>query len=47
MSVYEFPGIDQIPAKFIKSRGSNICSQIHKLINYIWNKEELPEQWEE
>ena len=22
-----------------------ICSEIHKLIYSIWNKEELPEQW--
>jgi len=22
-------------------------SEIHKLINYIWNKEEVPQQWKE
>jgi len=24
-----------------------ICSEIHKLIISIWNKEELPEEWKE
>jgi hypothetical protein len=24
-----------------------LLSVIHKLINYIWNKEELPDQWKE
>ena len=24
-----------------------ICSEIHKLINLIWDKEELPEEWKE
>jgi large-conductance mechanosensitive channel len=24
-----------------------ICSEIHKLINSIWNKGESPEQWKE
>jgi hypothetical protein len=24
-----------------------LCSQINKLINSIWNKEELPKQWKE
>jgi hypothetical protein len=38
---YKSPGIGQIPAEFIKAAGSKICSEIHKLINSIWNKEEL------
>jgi hypothetical protein len=41
---YKSPGIDQIPAELIKAGGSKICSEIHKLINCVWNKEELPEQ---
>jgi hypothetical protein len=24
----------------------SICSEIHKLINYVWNKEELDEEQE-
>jgi hypothetical protein len=41
---YKSPGIDQIPAELIKAGGSKICSEIHKLIISIWNKEELPDQ---
>jgi hypothetical protein len=41
------PGIDQIPAEFTKVEGRKIRSGIHKGINSIWNKEELPEDWEE
>jgi len=31
----------------IKAGGRTIYSEIHKLINSIWNKENLPEQWKE
>jgi hypothetical protein len=41
------PGIDQIPAELIKAEGRTIRSESHKLINSIWNKVELPEQWKE
>ena len=41
------PGIDQIPAELTKARDRTICSEIHKLIISIWNKEELPEEWKE
>jgi hypothetical protein len=40
---YKSPGIDQIPAELIHT----LRSEIHKLINCIWDKEELPEQWKE
>jgi hypothetical protein len=40
-------GIDQIPAELIKAGGRTIFSALHKLTNSIWNKEELPEQWNE
>jgi mannosyltransferase OCH1-like enzyme len=39
------PGIDSIRAELIKAGGRTFHSEIHKLINSIWNKEELPEQW--
>jgi hypothetical protein len=41
---YKSPGTssDEIPAKLIQAGG-----KIHKLINSIWNKEELPDQWKE
>jgi hypothetical protein len=37
-------GIDQIPAELIKAVGRTIRYEIYKLIIYIWNKEELPEE---
>jgi len=45
---HKSPGIDQILAELMKAGGRTICCEIHKLvINYIWNKEELPEEWKE
>jgi hypothetical protein len=44
---YKSPGTDQILAKLIKAGGEILCSEIHKLIPSIWNKEELPQQWKE
>ena len=41
------PGFDQIPKVLIKSESRTIHSEIHKLINSIRNKEELPEEWKE
>jgi hypothetical protein len=37
----------QIPAKLIQAVGEILHSKIHKLINSIWNKEKLPDQWKE
>jgi hypothetical protein len=44
---YKSPGSDQIPAELFQARGNTLRSEIHKLINCIWNKEELPEQWKQ
>jgi hypothetical protein len=44
---YESPSIDQIPAELIQEGGNAQRSEIHKLINCVWNEEELPEQWKE
>jgi hypothetical protein len=44
---YKSPGIDQILAELIQAGGLTLRSEIHKLINCIWNEEELPEQWKE
>jgi hypothetical protein len=40
---YNSPGSDQIPVELIQASQS----EIHKLVNSIWNKEELPDQWKE
>jgi sorting nexin-29 len=42
---YKSPGIDQIPAELIQAGGNTLRSETHRLINCIWNKEELPGQW--
>jgi hypothetical protein len=44
---YKSPGSDQIPAELIKTRGEILLSAIHKLINSVWKKEELSDQWKE
>jgi hypothetical protein len=44
---YKSPGSDQIPAEQIQAGGETLRSATHKLINFIWNKEELPDQWKE
>jgi hypothetical protein len=47
MKSFKSPGTDQIPAELIQAGGEILHSKIHKLINSIWNKEELPDQWKE
>jgi hypothetical protein len=37
----------RIPVKLIKAGGETLCSEIHRLIYSIRNKEELPQQWKE
>jgi hypothetical protein len=41
---YKSPGIDQILAELIQAGHNTFCSEIHELINYIKNEEELPQQ---
>jgi hypothetical protein len=44
MRKYKSQGSDQIPAELIQTGGEILLSEIHKLINSVWNKEELPDQ---
>jgi hypothetical protein len=44
---YKSPGVDQIQAELIQAGGKTLHSEIHKLIELIWNKEKLPHQWKE
>jgi hypothetical protein len=44
---YKSPGTDEIPTELIKVGGIILLSAIHKPINSVWNKEELPDQWKE
>jgi len=41
------PDINQNHAELIQAEGRAIIPEIHTLINSIWNKEELPEEWKE
>jgi hypothetical protein len=36
---YKFLGTDQILAELIKAGGETLCSEIHRMICSIWNKE--------
>jgi hypothetical protein len=47
LKMYKLPGIHQIPAELFQAGGERLFSVINKLINSIWNKEELPEQCKE
>jgi hypothetical protein len=44
---YKSPGTDHISAELIKAGGEILCSEIHRLICSVWNKEELSQQWKE
>jgi hypothetical protein len=44
---YKSSGSEQIPAELIQAGGEMLQSAIHKLINSIWNKKQLPDQWKE
>jgi hypothetical protein len=40
----KLPDINQILAELIQAEGETL-SEIPRLMNYVWNKEELPDQW--
>jgi hypothetical protein len=44
---YKSPGRDEIMAELIQAGDEILLSAIHKLINSVWNKEELLDQWKE
>jgi hypothetical protein len=44
---HKSPDSDQIPAELIQAGAKILLYVIHKLINSVWNKEELPDQWKE
>jgi hypothetical protein len=44
---YKLPGNDQILAEVIQAGGEMLHPKIHKLINSIWNKKQLPDHWKE
>jgi hypothetical protein len=44
---YKSPCSDQILAELNQAGGEILLSAINKLINSVWNKEELLDQWKE
>ena len=44
---HKSPDVDQISAELIQAGSRTTCSEILKLINVIWNKEKLLEEWKE
>jgi hypothetical protein len=39
---FKLPGNGQILAELIQAGGETLHSEIHKLINPVWSKEEIP-----
>jgi hypothetical protein len=44
---HKSPGNNRVMAELIQRGGKILYSKIHKLINSIWNNNELPQQWQE
>jgi hypothetical protein len=44
---YKLPDRDQILAEMVQAGGKILLSAIQKLINSVWSKEKLPDQWKE
>jgi hypothetical protein len=36
---YKFTGIDHIPGEMVQARGNTLRSDLHRLINFLCNKE--------
>jgi hypothetical protein len=47
MKGYNSPGTDQVLAGLIQAGDNTLRPEKHKIVNYIWIKEEMPQQWKE
>jgi hypothetical protein len=47
LKIYKSPDTEQISAELTQAGGNTLPYEIHKMINSIWNKEELPQKWKE
>jgi hypothetical protein len=47
LKTYKSPGFHKIPAELIQAGDNTSHTEIHKLIDFIWNKEELSQEWKE
>jgi sorting nexin-29 len=45
--MYKSPCSYQIPANLIQAGRETLQFEIHKLVDFTWNKEEFPDQWKE
>jgi hypothetical protein len=45
LKTYKSPDNDHIPVELIQAVGETLLSEIHKLVYFIWNEEELPDYW--
>ena len=39
------PGCDTVTAYLLKYRGKSLRKRIHKILELIWHKETMPENW--
>jgi hypothetical protein len=44
---YKSTGSDDILSELFQAGGETLVFVIHKLIDTIWNKEKMPDQWNE
>jgi hypothetical protein len=44
---YKLPSSDQILSELVQAGGEILLFAIHKLMNSIWRKGKLPDQWKE
>jgi hypothetical protein len=44
---YKSPSSDQILAELTQAGSKTLLSKIHKFINSVWNRDELPDQWKD
>jgi len=42
---YKFQGIDQYLQKWSKQKLKVLCYVVYSLIHFVWNKEDLSQQW--
>jgi len=42
---YKAPGTDNIPAELFKYGGNELVKQLHTIIKDIWQKENMPTEW--
>ena len=39
------PGVDNIPPEAFKEGGPCTVEALHRILNFVWEKEEIPDDW--